>query len=207
MRMVLALFAFLIAAAAARAECRDEVTAAFTKQREAKSFRMEASVIGQQGPMKMTVDYILPDRIHQKVDILLTKASIEAILIGRKAWAHDGQKWGEAPADVREELDNQLRAVAEETSDQLGQFECMGKQMVEGKELSAYRAQEGPKDMSPGADKKAPASDAVRVIYVDPATGLPARSILARREAVDRPLFKAVYSYPTDLKIEAPGGF
>ena len=187
----------------AHADCRGDVSSAFAKQREAKAFRMEADVISVQGPMKMTVDYVLPDRIRQKVVIAVQPQPVEAVLIGLKAWANEGKGWAEAPADIKEELDKQLRAVAEETPDQLVDFECMGKQMIDGVELAAYRAQEGPKDMSPGADKK-PKSDTTRIIYVDPAKGLPVRTIIARPDKLDRPLFKAVYTYPTDLKIEPP---
>lgn len=192
------------AAPANAADCRAEVTAAFEKQRTGKTFRMEASVIGPQGPMKMTVDYGLPDRLRQKVLMMLQQQTVEAVLVGKEAWVNEGQGWSKAPDDVRAELDKQLSAVAEETADQMVQFDCMGNMKVDGQELAAYRAQEGPKDMSPDAADKPKPNDTVRVIYVDPATGLPARSVVARPDKLDKPLFKAVYTYPSDIKIEPP---
>ena len=46
----------------------------------------------------------------------------------------------------------------------------------------------------------------VRVIYVDPTTGLPMRSIFARADKLDKPIFEATYSYPADIKIDIPKG-
>lgn len=202
--LVVAAIGLAAAAPARAADCRAEVTNAFEKQRAGKTFRMEANVIGPQGPMKMTVDYGLPDRIRQQVLMVLENKSLEAVLVGRDAWLNEGQGWTKAPDEVREELDKQLSSVAEETSDQMGQFECMGNVQVDGKELTAFRAQEGPKGANPKAASSPRTNDTVRVIYVDPATGLPARSVVARPEKLDKPLFKAVYSYPTDIKIEPP---
>lgn len=188
--------------AAARAECRDEVTAAFAKQRETRSFRMVANVISAQGPMKMTIDYALPNSIRQHI-VFATQPDqpIEAVLIGLNAWYNDGKGWVDAPPEVRAELERQLQDVAQETDDQLGKFDCLGKQSVDGSEVAAYRAAEPPRAKdAPGANETA------RIIYVDPAKGLPVRTIIARPTALDRPLFKAVYSYPNDIKIEAPAG-
>ena len=42
------------------------------------------------------------------------------------------------------------------------------------------------------------------MIYLDPKTGLPARSILARAGFLDKPIFKEVYTYPDNIVIEAP---
>ena len=50
---------------AASADCTKEVADAVLKQSQQKSFRMESNVISEQGPLKMTVDYILPDRMRQ----------------------------------------------------------------------------------------------------------------------------------------------
>lgn len=189
---------------ASAADCRAEVTSAFDKQRAAKTFRMEANVIGPQGPMKMTVDYGLPDRIRQQVLMVIENKTLEAVLIGKNGWLNEGQGWVDAPLEVKDELESQLRSVAEETADQMVQFDCMGRMNVDGVELAAYRAQEGPKDLSKDAATKPKSNETVRVIYIDPEKGLPVRSVVARPDKLDKPLFKAVYTYPTDIKIEPP---
>lgn len=191
----------LTSPALAEDTCRSDVTAAFDKQRAAKSFRMEANVIGPQGPMRMTIDYGLPDRIRQKVLMMLEQKTIEAVLVGKDAWLNEGQGWGKAPGEVSEELSKQLASVAEETADQMVQFECMGRVQLDGRELAAYRAKEGP---GKGAAPAVNPTGTMRVIYIDPGSGLPARSVVAQADKLDRPLFKADYSYPTDIKIEPP---
>jgi len=42
------------------------------------------------------------------------------------------------------------------------------------------------------------------MVYLDPKTGLPARSIFARAGHLDKPLFKEVYLYPDKIEIEPP---
>jgi hypothetical protein len=42
------------------------------------------------------------------------------------------------------------------------------------------------------------------VIYVDTTTGLPVRSIYARANKLDKPIFEALYTYPADIKVETP---
>lgn len=185
------------------ADCRAEVTAAFDKQRAAKAFRMEASVIGPQGPMKMTVDYGLPDRIHQKVLMVIENKTLEAVMIGRDGWLNEGQGWQPAPDEVKEELGKQLSSVALETADSMVEFDCMGNMQVDGAELAAYRAKEGSKSLKSTAPIPT-SNETIRVIYIDPKSGLPARSVVARPDKLDKPLFKAVYSYPADIKIEPP---
>ena len=62
-----------------------------------------------------------------------------------------------------------------------------------------------PEDPRPAPKDKPKLPDRpVRIIYVDATTGLPMRSIFARANKLDKPIFEANYSYPVDLKIEAP---
>jgi len=42
------------------------------------------------------------------------------------------------------------------------------------------------------------------VIFVDTTTGLPMRSIYGRADKLERPIFEASYSYPADIKVDAP---
>ena len=58
----------------------------------------------------------------------------------------------------------------------------------------------GPETRAALADEARP----LRMFYVDPKTGLPMRSVFARANKLDKPIFKAIYSYPADIKIEPP---
>ena len=197
----------LAAAGPALAECRDDVVAAFDKQRKAGTFRMVANVVGARGPMTLTLDYVLPDKLHQTVKFAIQETPVEAILIGSKAWVNEGSGWNEANKDEKDELTRQLAQVSEETPESLGQFDCLGSSEVDGARLNAYLAIEGPRDKS--KPQTAPVNKdnrAERIIYVDPTTGLPVQTIMALPGKYDRPIFKAVYSYPVDIKVEPPPG-
>ena len=58
---------------------------------------------------------------------------------------------------------------------------------------------------TPAAKNQPKAPDRpVRIIYVDPTTGLPLRSVFARANKMEKPIFEATYSYPVDIKVEPP---
>src|SRR5205085_11972624 len=105
------------------------------------------------------------------------------------------------------QLAEQTKDTAGADEGKLGDFECLGKQSVAGKDFLAYQGEnEDPGEKKdPAAKDKPKAPDRpVRVIYVDPTTGLPMRSIFGRANKLDKPIFEATYSYPIDIKIEAP---
>ena len=81
--------------------CRDQVAAALQKLRKSSWFRMDTSLINEQGPTTMQIDYVLPDRMHQKVKGTLTGQTSEIILVGEEAWSrqNDGA-WSVLPNDM-----------------------------------------------------------------------------------------------------------
>lgn len=208
MRSVLISLGVILAAAvpaAAAADCRVDVVDAFERQRKAGSFRMVANVVGAQGPMTLSLDYVLPDKLHQTVKFAIQPTPVEAVLIGAEAWVNEGQGWRAASKDETSELHRQLAQVSEETPESLGQFDCLGSSSVDGQRFNAFLAIEGPRDKSKAATAPVNKDNrAERIIYLDPTTGLPARTILALPGKYDKPIFKAEYSYPADIKIEKP---
>jgi hypothetical protein len=85
----------------------------------------------------------------------------------------------------------------------VSEFECLDKVTLDGKDYLGYRSVERSATPSPGAS---PAAAVRRTVYVDPATGLPAVNLVAEETPGAAPVFKGVYSYPTDLVIEGfPG--
>ena len=196
-----------------RADCRDEVLAALDKQRKAPGFRMETNMVSEQGPVKMLVDYLPPDRMRQRVTAAISPVPVETVLVGGKAWSKDGDKWTELSPDITGEMVNQLDETLGDDRGTIGTVACLGSTAIDGQDLTVYRvendAQVGPEDRSPDAKEKAKAAladdgRALRMFYIDPKTGLPVRSVFARANKLDKPIFKAVYTYPTDLKIDAP---
>ncbi|MGL4396598.1 MAG: hypothetical protein ACRCS9_08680, partial [Hyphomicrobium sp.] len=150
--------------------CRDEVSAALQKLRRSSWFRMETSMITENGPTKMTVDYVLPDRMHQRVQVVGQEAVQETILVGKKAWSNEGGGWH----DLDEQIANQIVAQVQETvldqQTDVGNYSCRGKVTLDGKEVFSYKLEhEQPKDSD------GPKNEAFRMFYIDATTGLPVR--------------------------------
>lgn len=194
------------------ADCKSEVEAALKKQRESGAFRMEVDMISQDGPMKMTVEYKLPDRMRQVVRLAIDPKPVETVLVGQKAWSNHGEGWTPLAPDLTSGLIQQFRETVGGEMAGVGTFDCMGSVVVDGQEVMSYRGY----DEQPGSERivgkaaeeakskpKEPDTP-VRMFYTDPKTGLPVRSVFGRASRLDRPVFKAVYTYPSDITIEEP---
>lgn len=212
MRRSLAAIAVTIAAAAATpalADCSTEVAQAVEAQGKQKFLRRETNAIGENGPFKLLVEYQLPDRMRQVVTPLTEDKPVEAIVVGQKAWTNNGSGWVEAPKEEADQLVTYMVKSSTQMYQEVGKFECVGAETVEGRQLRAYRGiNEAPAPV-PGKDGKemqstAPKNEAVRMVYIDPDSGLPARSIFAQADHLDKPIFKEVYTYPAGIEIEAP---
>lgn len=212
-----AALALLATAGAASADCSNEVLQAFTRQSNSDMVRKEMNLIGEQGPFTMTIEYMKPDRMRQIVKPLTEpEKTTETVLVGTEAWSRPaGGAWTKVDATTTEQIVNFFKSTMAESPKNVGQFECLGAETVEGRKVRAYRGVDEPPQKTPEqieAEKRGdkveepPKNEAVRVIYLDFDTGLPARIIFAREGMLDKPIFKEVYTYPTDLKIEKPAG-
>lgn len=185
-------------------KCQKEVADALKKQRETGQYRMETDMLSNQGPMKMIVEFDLPDRMRQTISLVVNPQPVETIVIGSKAWSNAGEGWGELSPSVAGQYVDQLNQAMADEETNAALWICLGKTTVDGQELIAYQGKEDkPKDVSPGGPQ-APENEAARYMYIDAKTGLPVKGIFARKTALDKPFFKAVYTYPDDIKIEKP---
>jgi hypothetical protein len=182
-------------ASTASADCKQEVADAFDKQRKTSTFRLDTRMINERGPIRMTVDYLLPDRLHQKVKAAVDPAATETILVGRRAWVSSGAGWQALPMEDALTLAEELEKQVAKGGGEQPVFDCLGMTEVEGRKLKAYEAMQ---------DKTAPPGAPVRMVYIDPVSGLPVRSIVALKDKLDRPFFQQDYSYPQDIRIEPP---
>src|SRR3990170_233184 len=73
----------------------------------------------------------------------------------------------------------------------VGKFECLGAETVDGKQLRAYRGL----DEAPNVPGKDPPQTQKNEA---------ARMFPPRRAMLNKPIFKEVYTYPAELKIEPP---
>ena len=204
-------------ASAASADCTREVLQAFTRQSNTDMVRKEMNLIGEQGPFTMTIEYVKPDRMRQVVKVLTEPDKpTETILIGKEAWSRTATNpWQKLDPATTDQIVSFFKSTFAEAPANVGLFEFMGAETEEGQKVRAYKGLEEPKQKTPEqieAEKKGekpaetPKNEAVRVVYLDVSTGLPARIIFAREGMLDKPIFKEVYSYPADLKIDKPAG-
>jgi len=180
--------------------CRDEVAAALQKLRRSSWFRMDTTMITENGPTNMVVDYVLPDRMHQKVNVIGQPLVQEVILIAQQAWSNEGEGWRVLPGNITMQLVQQMAEnVLSEQSD-VGNYACKGKVQIDGKDMLSYKLEE--EAQKDGGDPSK--NEAYRMFYVDATTGLPVRNAIVTPGREEKPIFKTSYSYPLDLKIEPP---
>jgi len=182
--------------------CKDQVAAAFAKQRSSPSFSMVAHLKGETGPVEITVDYIAPDRMRQRI-VAPNQEALETVLVGTRAWSRQGPNWEELMPAIAQTIIAQVREAVVDPPKEVSEFECLDKVTVDGKEYLGYRSVERNAASSAGAS---PAATVRRTVYVDPATGLPVVNLVAEETPGAVPVFKGVYSYPTDLVIEGYPG-
>jgi hypothetical protein len=206
-RMLTALTLLIAASAAAEAgTCKDEVAAALERQRKTSAFRMETKMLSPEGIVDMTVEYVLPDRMRQVVSSTADPDPVETVRVGHFAWSRrKGEPWTPLNPQLTGALISQMENSVGTPEGTLGEFECLGKKPFGDKQFLAYQGEnEKPGEKKQTAAKPKLPDRPVRVIFVDPTTGLPMRSVFARANKLEKPIFEARYSYPADIMIEAP---
>lgn len=179
--------------------CSDEVAASLRKLRNSSWFSMNSNMITENGPSTMVVDYILPDRMHQKVTNTLSKKSSEIILIGREAWSRQGEgSWNQLPANVAGQLQAQMDETVLQQQKDVGAYTCNGRIKLDGRDVMSYKLESTPEK---GQTFK---NQTYRMFYVDVMTGLPVSNALLVPGREEKPIFKTSYTFPLDLKIEPP---
>jgi hypothetical protein len=189
----------LVLAPAARADdCSKDVATAFEKQRASKAFRVAMDQGTVEGPVKMTVDYIPPGRMLQTVVGKHMPGEQQTMFVDGRAFAGTSGAFEELLPQFSQSISAEVSAAVS-APQKLGVFECLGKTAFEGKDYMAYRSSD-----KPAAGAADPGETLARTIYVDPASGLPAFNVVAALSGKAEPVLKVVYSYPTDVVIEAP---
>ncbi|HET6388201.1 hypothetical protein [Hyphomicrobium sp.] len=180
--------------------CSDEVSAALQKLRKSSWFRMTTHMLTENGPSEMQVDYVLPDRMHQKVTQKLTGKTTELILVGNEAWSkQDETGWKPLSKQVADQIKGQMQDTVLTQQTDVGKYACKGRVQLDGRDVYSYRL-----DNEPEKGSTADVNQAYRMFYVDALTGLPVSNTILAPGHEDRPVFKTAYSFPLDLKIEPP---
>jgi hypothetical protein len=189
-----------LTSAAMADDCSKDVLAAFEKQRTSKAFRMAWTQPNAEGVAEMTVDYLPPNKMMQTVKSPAMAGVQQTLLIGDRAFAGSGGAFEELLPQYTQSIVAEVESTLGKPTN-VGNFECVGKASLDGKDYVAYRAAD--KDVKPGTD---PGDVLARTVYVDSASGLPAYNVVAAVSGKGDPVMKVTYSYPTDVVIEAPQG-
>ena len=195
----------LAAAGPALADCSTEVALAVNSQGKQKFLRKETSMITEAGPAKMVVEYATPDRMRQILTPLTEGKPVESVVVGDKAWTNNGEGWKVSPSHEADQLVQFMIKSIAQVYQEVGKFECTGLETIDGRELRGYRGLDEPPPSAPGQKPEEKIkNEAIRMVYLDPKTGLPARSMLGRPGHMDKPIFMEVYTYPDTIVIEPP---
>ena len=195
----------LLAAAPAYADCSTEVALGVNSQGKQKFLRKETSMITEAGPAKMVVEYATPDRMRQILTPLTEGKPVESVVVGDKAWTNNGEGWKVSPSHEADQLVQFMIKSIAQVYQEVGKFECTGLETIDGRELRGYRGLDEPPPSVPGQKPEEKIkNEAIRMVYLDPKTGLPARSMLGRPGHMDKPIFMEVYTYPDTIVIEPP---
>lgn len=209
MRVLLVVMLLLVSGPAfSEVSCKDQVNAAFAKLREAGKFRLETTITNKDGVLKMQADYVLPDRMHQKVTLGGDGLAMEMIVVGNKAWSNQGGGWAPLPEAFAQTVANQIKETVSEAPKVATEYKCAGDKDFEGKVYTLYQ---GILAMPLAADAKdkGPRVSAVSVpnqqnVYIDKATGLPVRNIVTPVTEPERRLFDGKFTIVEGLSVEAP---
>jgi hypothetical protein len=205
---ILALGAYLLSAAGAFADCSSEVNDAFAKLRKSPAFNMQTTIDNGQGTLTMSNDYVPPNRMHQRISVSAGDVGgMEMILIGDKAWSNQGEQgWAPLPPNFVSKISKQMKETVIDPPKDTSEFECLGDVEFEGKTYAAYRTKRpGGAAGQPGPTKAAAeAAPNVQTVYIDKATGLPARNVVTPESDPNKRLFDGTFSLRDGLKIEPP---
>lgn len=212
MRSLAASLATLLAcSSSAFADCSSDVNDAFAKLRKVPAFSMQTKITNEQGTLDMNNDYILPDRMHQRVSLSSGGAgTMEMILIGSKAWSNQGQGWVPLPQEFTDKIKTQMKETVVDPPKETSTYTCLGDVQFEGKTYAAYQAKRtapapsSGKAEAPAAPAAPAAAENVQTVYIDKTTGLPARNIVTPAQDPNKRLFDGTFSLRQDLKIEEP---
>ncbi len=132
-----ALLIAVVAASPAIADCRADVEAAFEKQRTASpGYRVVAEQMQDNGKVEITIDYMQPDRMYQKVVAPNERAPIETIAVGKWAWGNMGSGWEELQPQFAQSVTAHAHSTLAEPAKAAGEFDCLGKVTVDGKPVT-----------------------------------------------------------------------
>jgi hypothetical protein len=209
----------------ARADCRDEVAAAFERLKTSgRPYRKEIIFVASDGlTFHGTAEFLPPDRMREITNNgVAGYGTNETIRVGQRAWSNTGGwpwdsrwpwGWREWDAWMMQAIRERGRppALADSPIPANVEFECLGRVEFEGSAYIGYRdrARWPSAVVSEGSPSQEPLRKLQkmarwRTVFVDPHSRLPAHDLVAQKDQLDSPSYKVRYTYPNDIEIEPP---
>lgn len=171
-----------------------------------------------QADTKMQIKYSTPDSFQIETNAAGNKMQI--IAVGGKTYIQTGDKWQEAPSSVNmgQMVNNWKEMFSDEKLAAFKNVQFVGKETIDGKELSAY-TYEIDQDKAIPEEAKSKMSDEVKAkiaemqsenkakVWIDEAKQLPAKMEMAMKISKPKEMTQKLsikYIYDQEVKIEAP---
>ena len=130
------------------------------------------------------------------------------IVVGKKAWSNQGGGWAELPEAFAQTVANQIKDTVADSPKVSTEYKCLGDKEFEGKTYALYQgvlAMPLPSDAKDkGPRVKALSAPNLQNVYVDKATGLPARNIVTPVTEPESRVFDGTFTIVKELSIEPP---
>lgn len=185
-----ALAATPVAAATSRT-CADEVREVVLATFTSGPYEVTASMTSLMGH-HLSLSQVVPgEGMHSRITIGDIEA--ETLIRGDRFYRREGDAWVEGKSQASAFYTHAMSPAIAEALDFLQRPRCLGYRLVNGRRLAAY---------SFGADSPDISTDTL--IYVNPATGRPARAVTTMVIAGDKSEAVADYRYDASIMLPTP---
>lgn len=178
-----------LAAGAAHADARDEVTAAFGKMMEEGSYRMHMTADTRQGKVESTMDVQWPDRFRMKHD------SGEFIILPAGTWMNAGGQWMKVPMNMSQMIQGYSKDAMQKGVDAIQEVTLLGEDTVQGCDSKRY-------GYSARGEFMGVKSNSETEVWICQDNGLPVQMVSKERGKNDT--VRIVYDWDTKIDIRAP---
>lgn len=184
---IFAALSTLLLAGTAQADCLGDLKDIVTRSMNSGPYEMTVDT----AEMKMTSNFVPPGNFHSIVET--EGVSQEMIISNGKAWNNmGGQGWVALPDSVAAQVSDSVLNI-DTIVGGIQSPECLGNQNVDGRDLATYKYQMSMMGV-----------DSQTTLYVDSATGLPAKMESTSTIGGQTTETKAVYRFDPSITISPP---
>ena len=186
----LASLVLILAAPAARADCKEEILTALDRLTNGSPFRSEGVVTAGTGRIELSSEVVPPDGVRTRQTV--GDRTSEMLKIGDRIWVKRPEGWREMPAAMAASVAQAMTNMKMRAPNLVADVDCSGVRSIDGKDSLVYTYK-----------LDLPGGSASTTLYVDPVSHLPAR-MLVEQGGADKRTVDTRYTYDASLKLEPP---